>query len=121
MKTNLKKLGALVGFFWLLAMSGCCRPVESNTPPPAQVKGWQTVQVRGKDPIGEFVLKKGESVENQTIGIELVDVAPGENCWYKEWRNDGAVVRIFRVSDKQTIRQIDSTMGVPNRSIDNES
>jgi hypothetical protein len=63
--------------------------------------------------VGEFALKKGESVENEKVGITLVDVKPGS--WFADRGSFSgkarAAFRFYTVADNKTICEYDFTTG----------
>jgi hypothetical protein len=95
----------------LLTFSGCCRSVDSNPSLPAKVRGWQESGQGATKSIGEFVLKKGESIDNHNVAVQLVEITKGRSCVGTESSAPSARVRFFRVSDKRTILEIDLTAG----------
>lgn len=67
----------------LLTESGCCRPYYGDLPSrPAHVNGWNKTRFNTLLIIGSFVLKKGESAENEKLGVRLIDLEPSRVCGY---------------------------------------
>ena len=61
----------------LLFVAGCFCPPERKQPErPSVVVGWDHFSAGRPDSEAEFVLNKGESTDNGTIGIEVVDILP---------------------------------------------
>jgi hypothetical protein len=61
----------------LLFAAGCFCPPERKQPErPSVVVGWDHFSADRPDSEAEFVLNKGESTDNGTIGIEVVDILP---------------------------------------------
>lgn len=104
----------------ILLIVGCggasCAYHESDQPlwPKVdQLSGWRVVSHGGVTTAGEFVLKKGESVENDRIGVTLVDVRPGDwladrGSFYGKAR---AVFRFYTVADKTTVCEVEFARG----------
>ena len=64
-----------------LLTSGCC-PESTRTEPnyPADISGWKKRQERGLTIIGNFALRKNESVDNGDLQIKLLEVKAGDPC-----------------------------------------
>ena len=64
-----------------LLTNGCC-PESTRTEPnyPAEVSGWKKRQERGLTIIGNFALRKNESVDNGKLQIKLLEVKAGDPC-----------------------------------------
>lgn len=101
-------------------LSGCCKKVLRAPPLPPSVRGWQQFKTNdGFHAIGEFVMKKGESVENGKFGLTLIKTVPPINCTFRE--NDDnivrAVLRIYDVQSKRTLVDVELADGSTNRLI----
>ncbi len=94
-----------------LVLGGCCWSVESEPQRPAQVRGWVQVQREGVTSVGEFLLTKASSVENARVGIELKEIIKGRTCRGTESVGPKAIVRFYRVSDKESIGELELTQG----------
>lgn len=94
-----------------LMYGGCCSTMESNPERPSQVRGWNRVEQRGVRSLGEFLLTKTTPVEEQTYGIELKDVIRGRNCQGTESVGPKALVRLYRLPDKETLMELELTEG----------
>jgi len=91
---------------------GCCRTIESNPALPTQVRGWaESDKEYGIKSLGEFVLRKGESINNGRIAIELQDTIRAKTCRGTESTRPGAIVRFYRVADGQVMLQIEMGPG----------
>lgn len=107
---RLRKLLIFVLMLLSLKASGCCGRVDSDPPRPNRVRGWNETRIEyGITSIGEFVLKKGESVDNGRFGIKLVETIPDQKCVIIEGPSHlpKATVQFYRVSDKQVLLEID--------------
>lgn len=111
MRLDSQKFTLFVLIVVLPALSGCCRSVDSNPSRPNQVRGWQEFGEGPTKSIGEFVLKKGESIDNHIVAVQLLDTAKGRSCDGTESSGPSALVRFYRVSDQQTILEIQLTAG----------
>ena len=94
-----------------LTYGGCCSTVESVPERPSQVRGWNRAQQNGVTSAGEFLLTRTKPVEGEKIGIELKDVKKGNNCAGTESFGPKAVVRLYRIPDKQTLLELQLTEG----------
>jgi hypothetical protein len=111
MRLDSRQFTLLVLIVVLPALSGCCRSVDSNPSRPSQVRGWQEFGEGPTKTIGEFVLKKGESINNHIVAVQLVDIVKGRSCSGTESTGPSALVRFYRVSDRQTLLEIQLTAG----------
>lgn len=64
----------------LACTAGCCRKASPQPEMPASVPGWKDFEEGGVHYVGMFLLHKGESTENNEIGITLIDVTPPNLC-----------------------------------------
>ena len=98
-----------------LFLNGCCRS-ENNPPLPSGTsKGWTPWTIRGTDVqiCGDFVLHKGESVNDRNVGIEVVELFPAK-CGLLNHPPDDipqARLRFFRVSDQKTLYEVTQRRG----------
>lgn len=111
MRLDSRKFAMLIVISVLPALGGCCRSVDSNPSRPIKVRGWQEFGEGPTKSIGEFVLHKGESIDNHSVGVQLVDTTKGRTCYGTESTGPSAVVRFYSVSDQQTILEIRLTPG----------
>jgi hypothetical protein len=111
MRLDSRKFALFVLIIVLPGLSGCCSSVDSNPSRPNQVRGWQEFGSGSTKSTGEFVLKKGESTENHIIGVQLVETVKGRSCSGTESTGPSALVRFYRVSDQQTLLEIQLTAG----------
>jgi len=109
MEIRLRKLLIFLLMLLSTTTSGCCSRVESDPPRPNQVRGWREFEESGIKAIGEFVLKKGETVDNGSFGVKLIDTIPDQNCFITEGPSHlpKATMQFYRVSDKQVLLEID--------------
>src|SRR6185369_6155213 len=64
-----------------LSLEACCRPIQRNEPPyPKVIAGWKEYQDQGVKMLGNFVLRKDESIDNGKVQIRLLEVVPGNPC-----------------------------------------
>jgi hypothetical protein len=87
-------------------VSGCCRPDYGDLPSrPAQVNGWKKSTFTTVLIIGSFVLNKGESTENEKLGVTLVDLKPSILCKrpLSEPSNSQIKLRFYNPSNKQVL------------------
>jgi len=76
---------------------------EFNEPKkPAHPKGWQKHEVGTITVAGDFLLAKGEAVDDGTTGIRLLEIHGGY-CGFHEPKYPEMKLRFFRVSDQSVI------------------
>lgn len=64
-----------------LCLAACCRPIQRDEPSfPKVIAGWKEYQDQGVKMLGNFVLRKGESIDNGKVQIRLLEVVPGNPC-----------------------------------------
>jgi hypothetical protein len=84
----------------------CCR-IEKRIEPtyPENVPGWIYREDRGVHIHGEFVLKKGESTENEKIRIRILELIPPDPCAEVGTFQSGARAKIqfIKVSDQSVL------------------
>lgn len=103
---------AYMGFLLGIALltSGCCKTVESDPVPPSSPKGWHEFDEQGIHAVGEFLLKKGQSAENDKIGVELIKTIAPRKCsdpWAEQDLFPKALVRFYAVPGKQTLVEVE--------------
>ncbi|SRR6266446_1579316 len=94
----------------LILTSGCCRTLESNPTAPTSVRGWQEYDEQGVHAVGEFVLKKGQSIDNGKIGVELLKTIAPVKCYEPFAEQDlfpKAVVRFYALPSKETLLDVE--------------
>ena len=94
----------------LLVSSGCCRTLQSDPPQPTSIKGWSEFDRNGIRVIGEFLLRKGQPMENDDLGIELVKTIAFQECSDPGAENDpfpGAFLRFYSVPSKKTLVEVE--------------
>lgn len=111
MRLDSREFALVVLIIVLPSLSGCCRSVDSNPSRPNQVRGWQEFGSGPSKSIGEFVLQKGQSTDNHIVGVQLVDTVKGRSCSGTESTGPSALVRFFRVSDQETLLELQLTAG----------
>jgi len=92
---------------------GCVR--DDVTPPrPSSVRGWQSVREGGVNFTAEFLLKVGEKVQNDRVGIELIKINPPEKCYgyLAEWKPAEVVIKFYRIPDGELL--MERTFGMGN-------
>jgi len=91
----------------LLFMSACgCVEVPSTPDPPTTVRGWQEFDEQGIHAIGEFLLRKHQSIENDKFGVELVETITPKRCsdpWAEDDVTPRVVMRFYEVPGKRVI------------------
>lgn len=100
-----------LSFLLPLALGGCCWSVESEPQRPAQVRGWDQVRQEGVTSVGEFVLTKASSIENAKVGIELKEMIKGRTCRGTESVGPKAIMKFYRVADRQTLAELELSQG----------
>ncbi len=108
---SLKKLSIFVIILLLITASGCCRRVDTNPSRPNQVRGWQEFQEENIKGVGEFVLNRGDSVNNGRVGVKLINTIQARACRGTESAGPSATVQFYRVSDKKIIWESDLPKG----------
>ena len=100
----------IITLFWILAMllSGCCAADRNNPPMPHDTHtGWQHWKIGGTDAVicGNFVLHKGESVNDGKFGITVIELYPARCGLFNHPPDDTPQVRLkfFRVSDQKVL------------------
>src|SRR5882724_2026564 len=94
----------LVGVLGIFSACGCSWMKEFNEPErPTKVHGWEPFQVSTFTVQGDFVLNKGESVNDGNIGITVLDIQPGSCGAFHEPTYPAAKLRFFRVSDHSVL------------------
>jgi hypothetical protein len=91
-----------------LFLTGCCAEERNNPPMPnGSPIGWQHWKIGGTDTIicGNFVLRKGESVNDGNVGITVVELYPARCGLFNHPPDDTPQVklRFFRVLDQKTL------------------
>ena len=63
-----------------LSSASCCRPIDmdSRSAKPAKESLWQSQHANFIDTMGFFVMSKGESTDNGTLGVKVVDILPSK-------------------------------------------
>jgi len=90
----------------LIFLSGCCESYEQPQPArPKQVSGWKDSYFNGVHSVTELLLREGESIEGDRIGVKVISISPLEKCvkTFSEPKTPGAVLRIYRVADQQVL------------------
>ena len=85
---------------------GCCsRVAKINDPPyPSHTNGWNKYQLSESTVVyGDFVIRKGQSVNDGQYGIEAVELYPARCEDTPGADLPGAELRFFKVSDNSTI------------------
>ncbi len=89
----MNKLLVIILLLLLGMMSSCCPPVSYTEPQyPTNVAGWKEPEGKANHYVGEFVLKKGEVIDNGKIQIRALEFLPPERC-----REAGEFQRLARV------------------------
>ena len=103
------KLSFLITMAGLLLGSGsCCSKVSklNNPPMPGHTEKWRKYQLGENTTVyGDFVLHKGESVNDGVYGIEAINFYPAK-CDHRDVPGEdlpSAELRFFKVSDNSTL------------------
>jgi len=99
-----------------LFISGCCRTYYYDLPTrPSNLQGWkkQSSSTSTVLTIGSFLLEKGQSTENEKLGVRLVDVKPARYCvgLLSEPSTAKIVLQFYRPSDKQLLCETTASIG----------
>ena len=77
---------------------------EFNEPErPTYAQGWQQHDVGAVTIKGQFVLNKGQSVNDGTVGIRVVDIRGGSCAAFREPEYPSTKVQFFSVSDQRVL------------------
>ena len=102
------KLSFLALAATVLLLSGCCGKVSklNNPPLPDRTERWRKYQLGENTMVyGDFVLYRGESVNDGVYGIQAINFSPAK-CDYGDVPGEdlpSAELRFFKVSDNSTI------------------
>jgi hypothetical protein len=72
-------------------------------PRPESVRGWEESQVGAIKIKGQFVLNKGDSVDNGRFGIRVVDIYPGRCHLFDVPDFPTTKLRFYKVPDQTVI------------------
>lgn len=106
----------LVCLLPLAFFGACCTPNQRTEPQyPDHVTGWiDTVDdAAGVRRLGSFVLRKGESVNNGNVKVELVNIIPPDAC-----ESDAGVPRYYPRAVIQFVRVKDSAVLLKDRYVE---
>jgi len=110
----------LVVSITLLSCAAACGPNYKQPAYPNNVPGWKEHDYPdGGHSIGKLVLRKGESSDNGTIGVTVVNILSPE-LLAEPWSYRGSprvVLRLFKPSDRQTSCEI--TFSIANHLLRN--
>jgi hypothetical protein len=77
---------------------------EFNEPErPTYAQGWQQRDVGAVSIKGQFVLNKGQSVNDGTVGIRVVDIRAGSCAPFREPEYPSTKVQFFSVPDQRIL------------------
>jgi len=102
-RTFARKVNRVIPIFVCLLLLGCTKPYQ-QPPKPRSVAGWASAV--GKDHFfGELLLYKGQSTDNGSIGVTVVDLIPPDPFAEAHTFNSSprATFRFYRVSDHSSI------------------
>jgi len=106
-------------FFLIPLLAGaCCQTIQSEPPLPTSVRGWHEFDEQGIHAVGEFVLRKGQSIENDKIGVELIKTIAPVKCNEPFAEQDlvpKALVRFYAIPGKQTLLEVEVRKGTSSR------
>lgn len=97
-----KSFGRLLPVVMLISLAACGgwdAEIVKPTRPPS-VHGWQRYETGSLTVKGEFVLSKGESVDNGHVGIRIADIYPAKYHLLDAPELPQAKVQFFRVPDQ---------------------
>jgi hypothetical protein len=108
-------LSGVLLFVILGTYSSCCGQRRAKEPErPLTVRGWEH-RIEGTTTIeGDFVLNKGESIDNGQFGIKLVDVHPAPCGLLSEPGVPWARLHFYEVSTGKLIYELIARAGVNN-------
>ena len=90
----------------VLTFGGCLRSwtKEFNEPErPTYAQSWQQHSVGAVTIKGQFVLDKGQSVDDGTIGIKVLDIRAGSCGLFREPEYPSTKVQFFSVPDHRIL------------------
>jgi hypothetical protein len=89
----------------LVSLSACNGWDDEIVKPirPTSVHGWQKYDTGSITVTGEFVLSKGESVDNGRVGIRVIDIYPAKYHLLDSPELPEAKMEFFRVADQSRI------------------
>jgi hypothetical protein len=93
----------------LFTSSNCCRRTDNLNNPrlPASTSGWRKIQLSETTTIyGDFVLRKGDSVNNGEYGVEALTLYPATCTFFRDRPGEdlpSAELRFFKTDDNSTI------------------
>ena len=99
--------------FFAFTLAGCCSEVILTPAMPEQVRGWKEIKEpdANRVSVGEFLLKKGKTVDNGKFGIQFVDMQRKIECvgpFEGTAPPTGADFRFYRVADGKTLQLLSS-------------
>jgi hypothetical protein len=97
----------------LLSLSGCCGWMKEFNEPekPTNPKGWQVHQDRSITVRGDFVLARGESVDDGNIGIKVLEISGGYCGFGHEPVYPETKLQFFHVSNHTVICEDEFRVG----------
>lgn len=86
----------------IVVLTVACGPGDDveNPTPPKSVHGWNAFDTGAITIKGEFLLRRGQSVDNGQIGVKVTDVFPVTYHLLDSWEMPKAKVQFFNVADK---------------------
>ena len=109
----MRLLSVVLSFVILGAFASCCSQSGGKEPErPLNVRGWDR-WIEGTTTIeGDFVINKGESIDNGSIGIKLVDIYPATRDFLGETSVPRAKLHFYEVSTGKVIYELIVRTGV---------
>ncbi len=109
-------------------MASCCISPQKRHPEPKRpdsVRGWRDAEFSGVHSIAELVLKKGESSDNGSLGVQVVDIIAPDRCAEPNsyLGSPRVIVRFFRPSDRMKLCEatlIEGGSGLDSPTCDKE-
>lgn len=116
-------LRVLVGIF-ALSSGSCCQlsPMSRDTPDRPSIKStWNESHIYGVTSIGPFILSKGESTDNGSLGVRVINFVPRSCPSFLSHSPEQpkAVFQFYRPSDNHVLCEV-TLSGPANTSIDRE-
>ena len=82
----------------------CSWMKEFNEPErPTYAQGWQEHQVGALTVKGQFVLNKGQSIDDGTVGIRVVDIRAGSCALFREPEYPSTKLQFFSIPDQRVL------------------
>jgi hypothetical protein len=78
---SLKSIAVVALVLVIQELAGCCIRQHRDEPLyPTNVSGWKTRNDRGVTALGDFVLKKNETIDNGKVQVKILDLVAPDAC-----------------------------------------